>query len=925
MAYTNEIQTIVTGTPQLEALGSATDKQTERTKRLSDAVGQYVSSNDKLAQKLIQIQLEETKLEQLRERHRMSTEALASSTTKAAGTNEVFNASLGRTRGNAMAATAALRELEGASSMRAAGRFLSNLPGLGSALQIAFPIVGALALLDVVKNIGEGLNKHLHLWEDTAKAEKDATAELRKYSEEATKGLQNLAKLQQEIFTRQFGPVAGAVRAEQSAAGEAVAAQQNVSRLEKELAIVSRIAAAQEAIRSGRGLSGAAAAPVTPDEALHAGFAGISINAGAPIGATGAYLAPDKLGSMQAQLREARVASDVARANAQIAGGDTKTAADREATDAQRKLTETARKRQAEEERIIQLEKRAADEWEKSLARGENPLAKFSSALAVIGNDSADELRRSPARYSDRINAARGLRSRSALNDFNREQGAAIARMDNEDPARGLLEDLRKDLNELFRADIESRRNLGLGTVIGDTTPAPPPGYVSPAQQMRNARLFSSSASRQARGGSPDEQYQAQLAGIEAIYQAEIRVGKTEQDRLDALDSKNQKIFEAQVQREDAIAALVTSQINSLTSGASGFVMAAQHGKAGSFIRSQFENLEGTVIQNVLKMVIGSDTGKGVMGALHLPGTLGKIFAGTPFGADPAKAVTVANTTATTENTAATLALTRAMAMSRTGGGGGALSGFSGDLSAIGVEGVPEGSALPNFGNGDFGGEAGSPATVSLGGKGGASLGKVIGYAAAAGAAAFGAYSGFKAGGAQGALSGTAALAGGAAAILSLAGVSGPAAPILAGVGVGLGLISALIGDPKANREAEIARNLKYSQFMAPVAINETMSTNGTYSDFDRFGGVRSSSLSATPQVAQGYFDYRHNQVVPGYVTSPFGGPSATPVQVINHIYAMDGQDVERVLTRHPAAMGKAMNHAVTLGHAPEFQNTIRH
>jgi hypothetical protein len=922
MAYTNEIQTIVTGTPQLEALGSATDKQTERTKRLSDAVGQYVSSNDKLAQKLIQIQLEETKLEQLRERHRMSTEALASSTTKAAGTNEVFNASLGRTRGNAMAATAALRELEGASSMRAAGRFLSNLPGLGSALQIAFPIVGALALLDVVKNIGEGLNKHLHLWEDTAKAEKDATAELRKYSEEATKGLQNLAKLQQEIFTRQFGPVAGAVRAEQSAAGEAVAAQQNASRLEKELAIVSRIAAAQEAIRSGRGLSGAAAAPVTPDEALHAGFAGISINAGAPIGATGAYLAPDKLGSMQAQLREARVASDVARANAQIAGGDTKTAADREATDAQRKLTETARKRQAEEERIIQLEKRAADEWEKSLARGENPLAKFSSALAVIGNDSADELRRSPARYSDRINAARGLRSRSALNDFNREQGAAIARMDNEDPARGLLEDLRKDLNELFRADIESRRNLGLGTVIGDTTPAPPPGYVSPAQQMRNARLFSSSASRQSRGGSPDEQYQAQLAGIEAIYQAEIRVGKTEQDRLDALDSKNQKIFEAQVQREDAIAALVTSQINSLTSGASGFVMAAQHGKAGSFIRSQFENLEGTVIQNVLKMVIGSDTGKGVMGALHLPGTLGKIFAGTPFGADPAKAVTVANTTATTENTAATLALTRAMAMSRTGGGGGALSGFSGDLSAIGVEGVPEGSALPNFGNGDFGGETNTPTTVGYSATSGKlTTAKVVGMAAAAGAAAFAAYSGFKAGGAQGTLQGISAIAGGAAALdpepISRA--------VLTAVAVASGIVSSIIGDPKQNRSNQISRALMLSQFMAPVSINETMSTNGTYSDFDRFGGVRSSSLSATPQVAQGYFDYRHNQVVPGYVTSPFGGPSATPVQVINHIYAMDGQDVERVLTRHPAAMGKAMNHAVTLGHAPEFQNTIRH
>ncbi|MBV9762100.1 MAG: hypothetical protein JO340_16165 [Acidobacteriaceae bacterium] len=53
----------------------------------------------------------------------------------------------------AAAASGALRELEGHIPIRAAERFLATTLGLGPVLQAAFPIVGAVAMVDVIESM----------------------------------------------------------------------------------------------------------------------------------------------------------------------------------------------------------------------------------------------------------------------------------------------------------------------------------------------------------------------------------------------------------------------------------------------------------------------------------------------------------------------------------------------------------------------------------------------------------------------------------------------------------------------------------------------------------------------------------------------------------------------------------------------------
>src|ERR1700679_2847231 len=55
------------------------------------------------------------------------------------------------------AASATIRVLEGGmtGNIRAAERFISTIPGVGAALQVAFPVVGGIALAGVFVRIGE--------------------------------------------------------------------------------------------------------------------------------------------------------------------------------------------------------------------------------------------------------------------------------------------------------------------------------------------------------------------------------------------------------------------------------------------------------------------------------------------------------------------------------------------------------------------------------------------------------------------------------------------------------------------------------------------------------------------------------------------------------------------------------------------------
>lgn len=100
------------------------------------------------------------------------------------------------------ATSGALRVLEGSGGIRAAERFLTLIPGLGALAQLAFPVVGAIALFDAFKR---GIDESVGL-------EKRLEA-LKAAAQEADTAIQSLGKtidsLGVKSQARQFGPASG--------------------------------------------------------------------------------------------------------------------------------------------------------------------------------------------------------------------------------------------------------------------------------------------------------------------------------------------------------------------------------------------------------------------------------------------------------------------------------------------------------------------------------------------------------------------------------------------------------------------------------------------------------------------------------------------------------------------------------------------
>lgn len=216
---------------------------------------------------------------------------------------------------------------------------------------------------------------------------------------------------------------------------------------------------------------------------------------------------------------------------------------------------------------------------------------------------------------------------------------------------------------------------------------------------------------------------------------------------------------------------------------------------------------------------------------------LGDLLSGTAF--DPAQRVGMdGNTRATDENTAALRTLTSTI------GGGGILSGggtagipsiFGGGASRGGLGSI---FSLLGFGKKsnsttaytETGGEGDELASLqSVGGNGRAIRG--VGIAAAGIGGAFGVYSGIRTGGARGATAAIGSGAGATAAILSLAGVAGPAAPILAGIALGAEVIRSMLPDPKVSRDRRINSTLDAAVYSGPMsgAYSEDIYGRGSY------------------------------------------------------------------------------------------------
>ncbi len=125
------------------------------------------------------------------------------------------------------------------------------------------------------------------------------------------------------------------------------------------------------------------------------------------------------------------------------------------------------------------------------------------------------------------------------------------------------------------------------------------------------------------------------------------------------------------------------------------------------------------------------------------------------------------------------------------------------------------------------------------------------------------------------------------------------------------GVVTAIMGDPKVQRQNQINRNLFLDQYQAPTARNVTSSTLGTFADINAQGNLRTSLLSPYPRATTPYLDWPYRFNVPGVQTSQFGGGG--PITV--NVSALDSADLSSYLKRNSSAVVDSVAHGLTFGH----------
>jgi len=398
------------------------------------------------------------------------------------------------------------------------------------------------------------------------------------------------------------------------------------------------------------------------------------------------------------------------------------------------------------------------------------------------------------------------------------------------------------------------------------------------AGAQRNSRLaselFSATAQSPAAGIEFNYASQVDLAGkkydiehrrLEEMIRfepVETQALKLQTDTLKLKGEMQRSMDDARMEREVAYAQLQKQNLDQYKDGVGRVFDAALGGGAGlrALLNSTLTSNARQIAMNVggkFSQMAGGEggtLGKSIEDAL--PAGLKGMLKGTLL--DPRNVPLDANTLALNTLTAAITGRTIVGAGAGTGsaaGGTGGLVGafrqlFSSGASSTSNQGaawVGNGSTYgtdaygnPTFGNPTYqetsqGYALGTPTSFAPGG----SAAKWVAGGTAVAGGAFAAYNGFSHGGGQGAMEGLGGLAGAASGVLALAGVTGPAAPIVAGVGLALGMVAALMGDPHQRRANELSQEAVHAAYNMPTGTQYTVDSYGRNVNYSSAGQPR--------------------------------------------------------------------------------------
>lgn len=165
---------------------------------------------------------------------------MSGATNTAAGAQVAFaaatttsSAALSHEVSQIQATSGALRVLEGSGGIRAAERFLTMIPGLGSALQMAFPVIGAIALFDAMDKL---LGKATGLKE----AEEELATQTKATDDAFSRMVQTIDHINVGAITREFGTAAGQISKAKELGEEAKDAQQKILGLVHQLLVLDK-------------------------------------------------------------------------------------------------------------------------------------------------------------------------------------------------------------------------------------------------------------------------------------------------------------------------------------------------------------------------------------------------------------------------------------------------------------------------------------------------------------------------------------------------------------------------------------------------------------------------------------------------------------------------------------------------------------
>lgn len=869
----------------------------------------------------------------------------------AAGVRSVGNAA-SESIPKVTAAGAAIRALDGQMNIRAVERWISGFQVLGPVLQAAFPLFGAIAFVEIAERGIDKLGELYNAWDPVIKAQEKS---LKYYKESAGQLDQIIAKTERltlEEGKRRFGTQFEIREQGDNAVLDAKEAQAKLDKVNADIAAAQARVTAGTRITPGgsvrQPLFGPGIAPVAPS------LGGLNADAQAAreqlIGLGDARIAAQKALNLalkeqeNAQAGIAKDQTDKARESARKVDAINKqieAIQERSRALADRAelgtgpLADIEVRRRAENRRYATEQADLAAQQRENRLGGPDTVRTPQSSFDALGRAQSAAHTQNLASLDAEEFAARTKAAEDyadALAKISQEwdkwdQHLASDRLKN---AEAQIRALVKAHEELVKATEKSNKVAELGDKADESG--------LQLQFRKSSRLQELAAPIGSTGGAlqaAQNSYQERLRLAKAVDDIEQR-GIERAAQLSALKSEEydkdlaiaqEKLKLTQEEGEAADYAIKVAEIerkrleDARNDAGKVFdaIIASGHKSFGDFASGLALQQGRAIFQNVTEGLFKT-AGTALGGIIPQGGPLASIFKGTILEPREVTALDV-HTSAMIKHAAALTA-----AAGRSVGGGGV-------VGSSGVSGIPGLSTFGSDTNGLTGGgtlipEMPDDGAIHVPGIDATSwnssdgllksASKFTGSALMAGAGAFTAYSGFKAGGARGALEGSAGIATMAASVLPLISTTlSMAGPIGMIAAAGLGLVTSLMGDPKVNRQNQINKTLQNDMYLAPTALNVTAGVGGGYADSDRYGTFRDSNLSPYPTVQQPYYDRPYGVTIPGRTTSQFGG--SAPQVTVNYS-AFDSKSI----ADHHEALIDAVVTGINKGSGTGLVETLR-